>query len=176
MTANVTIKAAEARNVLRLPNAALRYKPKLDTSLRGKLSELRTSEQEGGGKAPKAEGTEEGQGPHGSGAPSEAKGPHEGGQASPEMKGAPEGGASPEMKEAFRKMRGMKGKKNGNFQVVWVPDGKALKPVDVKLGLTDGTSSEILEGDLKEGSIVAVPTGTKEAFRMPFSPFGGGRR
>ena len=39
---------------------------------------------------------------------------------------------------------------------VWVQDGGALKPVDVRLGLTDGTSTELAGGTLAEGAEVVV--------------------
>jgi len=39
---------------------------------------------------------------------------------------------------------------------VWVQDGGALKPVDVRLGLTDGTSTELVGGTLAEGAEVVV--------------------
>jgi HlyD family secretion protein len=40
---------------------------------------------------------------------------------------------------------------------LWVrgPDGQPV-PVDVRTGLTDGTSTEVLEGPLKEGDEVIV--------------------
>lgn len=53
-----------------------------------------------------------------------------------------------------------------------------LKPVTVKLGISDGTSIEILEG-LNEGDVVVIgasssATAASTATRNPFSPFGGG--
>jgi HlyD family secretion protein len=56
-----------------------------------------------------------------------------------------------------------------------------LKPVTVKAGITDGSTTEILEG-LKEGDVVVTGTGTSataatpEPTRNPFMPFGGGGR
>jgi len=61
------------------------------------------------------------------------------------------------------------------------PDGKpAVKPVSVKAGITDGTNTEILDG-LKEGDVVVTGTTTAAAAaaeppRNPFMPFGGGGR
>jgi multidrug efflux pump subunit AcrA (membrane-fusion protein) len=56
-----------------------------------------------------------------------------------------------------------------------------LKPVTVKLGISDATSIEVLEG-LKEGDVVATGVLSKTAAAAtpargsPFgSPFGGGR-
>ena len=38
----------------------------------------------------------------------------------------------------------------------WLYEGKQLKSVNVRLGVTDGTFSELIEGDLKEGQEVVV--------------------
>src|SRR5262249_6305278 len=39
----------------------------------------------------------------------------------------------------------------GNRGTVWVLDNGAPRPVDVVFGMTDGTKTEIVEGDLKPG-------------------------
>jgi len=56
---------------------------------------------------------------------------------------------------------------------VWVlgADGKP-KPVAITLGLTDGSATEALQGDLKEGQSVLVGTGSAAG---PNRPAGGGR-
>lgn len=86
MTANVSIITGVKKNVLRVPNAALRFKPK---------------------KMP--------------------------------------AGASAE-----------------HAQKVWLPDGDEAKPVKVKTGITDGSLSELLEGDLAEGQEVILGLAEKE--------------
>ena len=62
------------------------------------------------------------------------------------------------------------------------PDKVVLKPVTVKLGISDGTNTEVLEG-LNEGDVLAAgttsatATATAAAPGSPFgSPFGGPRR
>ena len=61
------------------------------------------------------------------------------------------------------------------------PETSALKPVTVKLGVSDGVTTEVIEG-LKEADVVVVGTvsaaATAAAPASPFgSPFGGpGRR
>jgi len=60
---------------------------------------------------------------------------------------------------------------------IWVmsPDRKAV-PVSVVIGITDGTFSEIISGDLGEGTEVIVGESGKnnQANRGTPSPFGGG--
>lgn len=60
---------------------------------------------------------------------------------------------------------------------VWVVAGKELKPVRVQTGMTDGISTEITGGALKEGEQIALPAQQASA-RTPGaqttpSPFGG---
>jgi HlyD family secretion protein len=61
---------------------------------------------------------------------------------------------------------------------VWVQEGQFVRPVRVKLGLSDGTRTEIVGGDLQEGAVVV----TGDAMQVsaddssnPFAPqmFGG---
>jgi HlyD family secretion protein len=62
--------------------------------------------------------------------------------------------------------------------IVWVQEGQFVKPVKVKLGLTDGNRTEILGGELQEGSAVvtgdALSVGGDDGSN-PFAPqmFGG---
>lgn len=64
---------------------------------------------------------------------------------------------------------------------VWCEDQGFVRPVEVRLGLTDGVHTEITEGELKENDLVVVgeklPTETADS-TSPFAPkmFGGGRR
>lgn len=64
---------------------------------------------------------------------------------------------------------------------VWVEDGEFVRPVAVKIGLTDGLSTEITGGDLKENDEVVVGEnrsndGSKK--NAPFAPkvFGGNKK
>jgi HlyD family secretion protein len=45
---------------------------------------------------------------------------------------------------------------------VWVEDGKTLKPHDIKLGATDGRSTQIVEGDLKTGQNIVTDLADKK--------------
>ena len=65
--------------------------------------------------------------------------------------------------------------------IVWVEDGPFVRPVKVKTGLSNGTATEILEGDLKENDAVVVGVirnGGSNEPTNPFTPqmFGGQRR
>jgi HlyD family secretion protein len=153
MTTNLTFGVAERKAALRLPNAALRFTPKDMTP--EKIREIMRSQrgqggqggqgqdqqaQAGGGNAnqPRTEGQAGGQGqgqrPQGAGGGGGQRGGGEG-------RGA---GASSAPVE-------------GQWRLVWVqgPDKKA-QPRRVKLGITDGTATEVTEGSLQEGDLVIV--------------------
>jgi HlyD family secretion protein len=46
--------------------------------------------------------------------------------------------------------------RSGSPGRVWVLDGDKLKPVSVTLGISDGTATEVLRGELKEGQEIVV--------------------
>lgn len=101
MTANVKIVVAEKHNVLKVPNAALRFRPRPAQPSQG------TANAAAGGEALGAK-------PHG-----------------------------------------------GNRKTVWVLERREVRPVVIGLGITDGTLSEVVEGDLREGQAVIVGTASK---------------
>ena len=107
MTAYVNIGVAQRKDVLLVPNAALRFKP--------------AEAEEAAGGAP---------------APAAASGP-----------GTRNGGG--EGKGRGKKRDGASGR-------VYVVEGRALKPVQVQLGITDSRNTEIVGGDLKAGDTVVV--------------------
>jgi len=53
---------------------------------------------------------------------------------------------------------------------VYVQDGEKLKPVTLTLGISDGTSTEILRGELKEGQDVVIGTAGKQGSTSGSSP------
>jgi HlyD family secretion protein len=66
--------------------------------------------------------------------------------------------------------------------VLWVPEGRLVRPVPVRLGHTDGSRTEITGGDVKEGMAVVTGEQPKDAVEAasassPFMPkiFRGGR-
>lgn len=67
----------------------------------------------------------------------------------------------------------------GQTRIVWVlgPDGKP-QPRRIKIGITDGVNTEILEGDLKDGDQVITAQNRPNAEARPQTSrppgFGGG--
>lgn len=116
MTAYVSIQVAERKNVLTVPNAALRFRPQ--------------------GEPARADGAKEGKdaGSRNSGARPPGSGT-----------GSSAGGA------------GNRGKRRdaGSGTVYVLADGQ-LKPVPVRLGITDNRVTEIVDGELKAGERVVV--------------------
>ena len=106
LTANVTFIVGERKNVLLVPNAALRWTPKLSQV----VAEFRES-------------------------PKKAPGP----EAPPQLKPAAKAGKE-------EKTRGL----------AWVPEGALVRPVQVTLGLSDGSLMEVESTELKEGTPLVV--------------------
>ena len=135
MTANVTFVYAEKGDVLKVPNAALRFKPPA-----GMLGDGGAA----GRTGPRAEG--------------------QGAAARPEGTGA---GGGPGGKPAAR------GPETLDRRTVWVLKGGAPAPVKIRTGISDGSFSEVLEGELEAGAEVIVdavgpPSGFAAAMRRPF--------
>jgi HlyD family secretion protein len=126
MTANVKILVDRRENVLRIPSAALRFRPP-------DLKEQRGREGEGAVRAAA--------------------------QSTPTVGGT-----------GVRR-----GAASADSQTIWVlGDDKKPRPVAVKLGVTDGSFSELTEGDLKEGQEALVGVVSKEGSTVgsPRQPFG----
>lgn len=169
MTAYVSIPVAEASNVMRVPNGALRYKPEDAQTL------LEKAGMSGGQGQGQGQGAGMGQGRGGQGGNGAANGGAAGAQgASGGAGGARRGGG------AGAAAGGDNGQPGGgapaahpreqrqDVATVWklMPD-KTLQPVRVKLGITDHTVTEVvqvLRGDLKEGDpLVIGATASKSA-------------
>ncbi len=74
---------------------------------------------------------------------------------------------------------GAKGKVSHDRGQVWVEEGRFVRPVQLRIGLTDGVQTEMVEGDLSESQRVVVgeePSSEAEGAASPFAPrlFGGG--
>ncbi len=151
MTANVSITTASREEVLKVPNAALRFRPPESADAK-KLKGTN-------GLAGAAAGTGMGAGRGAGGPPGGGSGGGPGGRA--------RGDRSPirtvYMLSSTNAVAGA---------------GPTLQPVKVKVGISDGISTEILEG-LKEGDEVVTGSTTPGASATtpaPASPFGGMRR
>jgi HlyD family secretion protein len=112
MTANLLFEVDKRDDVLLLPTAALRWKPKNEQilpKLRSEFASVRSGRSGGGPDRASA---------------------------------APNSEKSPQSSEE----RGR----------VWVQDGDYVRPVDVKIGATDGTQTEVSGNDVKEGMKVVL--------------------
>jgi HlyD family secretion protein len=130
MTANVSFVYADRADVVRVPNAALRFRPPPE------LLRKRGAAQQGGAADPGAgAGRAQGQGPQAQGAP-----------------GATGGGAQPG--SGGRRAEGGDGAQDR--RTVWVLRGLSPEPVRVKAGVSDGSVTELVEGELHEGDAVVT--------------------
>jgi len=203
MTAYVTIPVATARDVLKVPNAALRYKPDLKPdevrALYAKAGITMGQRGQGGQSA------REGQSDNNTGARPQSNQ----GQSSPQGGARPEAGAKPDRGQWKGQGGGNAGQWKGQGQggqrpqsaggqsqeaqqtqrresrandvaVIWkmMPD-KKLEPVQVRIGITDHTTTqlvEVLKGQLNEGdTVVTGASRGSTANRMPggSGPLGG---
>ena len=160
MTANVNVDVAIVRNVLRVPNAALRFRP----------------EEKAGAPAPTPSGSvEERTAKLGQPAPAGASG-----------SGAPGGGATGAMARQFAQSNGGRpggggGNKNrARPQSVYAPPTLPKgdpRPIEIRAGITDGRYTQVLSGDIKAGDtiIVGLATAKAAATGSPMSGAGGRR-
>ena len=140
MTANVTFVLEKVDNVIKLPNAALRFKPTRD-----QIQAL--MEQFGGPPGPGGPG-----GPGG--------GPRDWQRAAAS---APTGGPPPPPDMAG----GGPPMPSSALKVVWKLAGDRPQMVPVKLGLTDGSMTQLLDGAIEPGDslvteIQGLPTSTRK--------------
>jgi HlyD family secretion protein len=199
MTANLRVQIANRHDVLRVPNAALRFRP--TTDIFAALKQPVPPDMPFGGRG--GRGRQNGQ------MPADADIPRSGGStAQPSGASADQGRArmlerftqmSPAQRNDFiarMKERGVdvtpfqqaaaagKTSPGGKPQAlpsadtidalfaplptvesrgrVWLYENKQLKAITLRLGITDGTSSELLSGDLAEGAalVTGVITGS----------------
>jgi HlyD family secretion protein len=135
MTADVSIEVATVRNVLRVANAALRFRP---TDVDGALEPAAgASSRAGGAEASQGSATAGGRG---GSQGSRAQGA---GEARPGPPPASDAGGEAEPGEILR--------------TVYVLDAAGVPvPARIRAGLSDGRLSEVVGGELKEGDAVVV--------------------
>ncbi len=134
MTATVSVVTGEAKNVLRVPNAALRFNPSLSPEeMQALMARMRQEMRERRGGPDRPEGF------------------RPGGEA--QRQPAPRTGS----RQPSSGMRGfsLEGSRMRQFARVWIEDesGK-LKMVFLRTGITDNSYTEIVRGNLKEGELV----------------------
>jgi len=147
MTATVSIIVGEAKNVMRIPNAALRFTPTLSEAEMAKLQqEMRERFQ----AQRQAQGGQPGGAPQAGATGAPAAGQAQGGQR-PEGQGG----------QMFSRQGGGQGGGQGRPQMprVWIQeaDGK-LRMAMVRTGVSDTNYTEFVRGDLKEGDVVLLGT------------------
>ena len=156
MTANLIITIDERNNVLKVPNAALRFMPQ-DASVRRGQGQ-RNNSGDGSGQRRRQQAGAENSG-RGDGAGSDNQ------QGSGERRFAP---ASAPVLE-------------GQTRLIWVL-GQDGKPDSrrIKVGLTDGTATEVVEGNLQEGETVitgqTISSSSAQSNQTTAPGFGGARR
>jgi HlyD family secretion protein len=187
MTASISIIIAEKDDVLKVPNAALRFRPpeaiaaETNAIAKALAENNRSGGGDGGGQG--RQGGGKGFGPGGEGGPGGGRqggkgfagGGGERGPGGGRGPGGPPGaGAAPPRPPPQR----------AGPRTVYVlasAEGKRpeLKPVKIQTGITDGVSTEIVEG-LKEGDQVVTGLltmqGSSGSMQRPSNPFGGGFR
>lgn len=151
MTANLTIEIAHADDVLKVPTTALRFMPPAQY-----LAQMRKSVPD----SVRQRMRERFQRYHGqNGGTSEASG-----------RGGPSFGGN----QNFGQRGGMSYQDRnltpGSHFLVWVLDGKQIKPIHVTIGLTNGTETEV-EGDLRAGEPAVVGMLTQAEGQAEHNPF-----
>ncbi len=175
MTANVSIIVAERDNVLKVANAALRFRPpeaiaaemKTNTALQAMAQGPRPGG-EGGGR-PGGIGGGGGQGP---GGPGGGRGMGMGGRG-PGGEGGGPGHRPRGERQLVRTVYVLPPKAPNQDPATIKP-----KPVQIKVGISDGINTEVIDG-LEEGAQVVtgiLSTGSSGPGGPPSNPFGGGFR
>jgi HlyD family secretion protein len=171
MTANITVKIQEAKDIIKVPASALRFFPsqeyldknlsKLPDSVQKfitRMMEFRKKATQGGGNS--AGGSTMG---GGAASPGGMSGMQRPGGAMDQGGSGRQGGAG--------MMRGGRGSRG----LVWVKRGDLPYPVRVRTGVTDGSVTEV-NGDLKEGDevitalVASDPAKTTTQQQNPFAP------
>ncbi|HSS38733.1 MAG TPA: efflux RND transporter periplasmic adaptor subunit, partial [Polyangia bacterium] len=98
------------------------------------------------------------------------------GGGSPPAGGAPHGGAA--AGGTWRPHAGAgRGDGPSDKRSVWVLRGGRPQAVPIRIGMSDGSTTEVVEGDLHEGDSLILDASTSEtAAAAPTGPGGGVRR
>jgi HlyD family secretion protein len=134
MTANIRIEIARRTGVLRVPNAALRFRPTEQI-----FAALKMSQPSGSARGALGRGT----------AATSTTGGTTGGQNG----GGTRGTAGVQPGGATRASAGLQG---GNGKSLWVYADGRLTPIPVRLGISDGTMTELVESPLEAGTLLVT--------------------
>lgn len=160
MTATVSIIVGEAKNVLRVPNGALRFTPNLSPEELAALQKAAMEQMMSQGGGPRPEGGQ--------------AMPPAGGQPGPTGGGArPEGGQRQFNRQGGGQPGSMAGGARQQAPRVWMQDKNGKWSVKlVRTGVSDTSFTEITRGELKEGDVVVI--GTLTASSQQSGPGMGG--
>jgi HlyD family secretion protein len=134
MTANVSVVVAEKENVLKVPNAALRFRPgpelvpSASAGGPGSRRGRRGGDRDAPGSPPPPAGSDA--------APASSAPAAEPSAAAPGEADAPPGGRE--------------------WRTVWVLRDGRPESIRVRIGITDGTNTEVVEGALEQGQQVII--------------------
>jgi HlyD family secretion protein len=120
LTTNLQFELEGHKNVLQVPNAALRWKPSKVTQV--------APDARNAAATPKKRANKEG---------------------APAANGGGEAAAPPVTTVKPAKQASQRGR-------IWAVDGDYVRPVDVKVGVTDGTNTEVSGDGMKEGMVVVI--------------------
>ena len=167
MTANVIVEVAEVKDVMRIPNAALRFRP-TDAAPGG------DGARGGGGGGRAAGGAAGAGGATGAGRAAGAGGAGGAGAAGSEERLARmRSGGAAGAAGALDPTAGGEARARP-MQTVYVDDGRGgLKTVAIRTGISDGRFTEVLEGPLKIGDPVVIGQATAKVDTSTRPP--GGR-
>lgn len=164
MTANLIITIDERNNVLKVPNSALRFTP---TDASGQR--IGRNGNNSGGSGGRISGDSQG---------SPGATPQEGDAAPNQTSTSSEGGGQGQRNFAPASAPVLE----GQTRLIWLigQDGK-LQSRRIKVGLTDGVSTEVVEGSLQEGELVVTgqtltSANKPQSSQTPAPGFGGGQR
>jgi HlyD family secretion protein len=147
MTANVKIVIEKVENALRLPNAAIRFRPELSDA--AMADAFKRAEEE------RFYGFYRNQGNRSQGGTQARAQSGSAGGAAMGLAGGNRNGNSSSTNRDAQSRSGMANR--GRRTPVWIlGEDKLIRPVVFKLGLTDGVQTEIVEGKLKEGDKIIL--------------------
>lgn len=191
MTANVTIISAEQDNVLAIPNAALRFRAPDGAAASATAAGSGHHRRGGDDAAAGSAGAPAGSGGNGGGTGGGGGGGRHGGfDGGIRLDGGVAASVSAAAGDAGVEFSTKAVLAAASRKTVYTVVDNELKPVSVLIGLTDGSFTEIIRGDLKEGDPIvtdtadtssgaptqAAPTGQSPLTGGGRGPGGGGNR